>query len=77
MFDMVTYSKGGRILNMLRNYIGDSAFFKALNLYLTTNKFKSAEAQNLRLAFEEVTGQDLNWYWNQWYYGKWSPDFEY
>jgi aminopeptidase N len=73
MFDMVTYSKGGRILNMLRNYIGDSAFFKSLNLYLTTNKFKSAEAQNLRLAFEEVTGQDLNWYWNQWYYGSGHP----
>ena len=73
VFDMVTYSKGGRILNMLRNYVGDSAFFKSLNLYLVTNKFKSAEATNLRLAFEEVTGQDLNWYWNQWYYGSGHP----
>lgn len=73
MFDQVTYPKGGRILNMLRNYVGDSAFFKSLNLYLTTNKFKSAEAHNLRLAFEEVTGQDLNWYWNQWYYGSGHP----
>lgn len=76
MFDMVTYSKGGRILNMLKNYVGDSAFFKSLNLYLTTNKFKSAEAQNLRLAFEEVTGQDLNWYWNQWYYGSGHPKLD-
>ncbi|MDP4129072.1 MAG: M1 family metallopeptidase [Bacteroidota bacterium] len=76
MFDMVTYSKGGRILNMLRNYVGDSAFFKSLNLYLTTNKFRSAEAQNLRLAFEEVTGQDLNWYWNQWYYGSGHPKLD-
>jgi len=58
---------------MLRNYVGDSAFFKSLNLYLTTNKFRSAEAQNLRLAFEEITGQDLNWYWNQWYYGSGHP----
>ena len=73
MFDGVSYSKGGRILHMLRNYVGDSAFFKSLNLYLTTNKFKSAEAQNLRLAFEEVTGQDLNWFWNQWYYGSGHP----
>ncbi len=61
---------------MLRNYVGDSAFFKALNLYLTTNKFKSAEAQQLRLAFEEVTGKDLNWYWNQWYYGSGHPKFD-
>jgi aminopeptidase N len=75
MFDMVTYSKGGRILNMLKNFVGDSAFFKALNLYLTRYKFKSAETQELRLAFEEVTGQDLNWYWNQWYYGSGHPKF--
>jgi aminopeptidase N len=73
VFDMVTYAKGGRILNMLRNYLGDSAFFKSLNLYLQTNKFKSAESQNLRLAFEEITGQDLNWYWNQWYYCNGHP----
>ncbi|MBA4167452.1 MAG: M1 family metallopeptidase, partial [Chitinophagaceae bacterium] len=73
VFDAVSYNKGGRILNMLRNYVGDSAFFKSLNLYLTTNKFKSAEASQLRLAFEEITGQDLQWYWNQWYYGSGHP----
>jgi aminopeptidase N len=76
MFDMVTYSKGGRILNMLRNYVGDSAFFRALNLYLVNFKFKNAEAHNLRLAFEQITGQDLNWYWNQWYYGSGHPVFD-
>jgi aminopeptidase N len=73
VFDAVSYNKGGRILNMLRNYVGDSVFFKSLNLYLVTNKFKSAEAQQLRLAFEAVTGRDLNWYWNQWYYGNGHP----
>jgi len=73
MFDAVSYNKGGRILHMLRSYVGDSAFFKALNLYLTTNKFKAAEAHHLRLAFEEVTGKDLNWFWNQWYYGSGHP----
>ena len=57
MFDQVSYQKGGRILHMLRNFVGDSAFFKSLNLYLTTNKFKSAEAHHFRLAFEEVTGK--------------------
>jgi len=73
VFDQVSYPKGAAILHMLRNYVGDSAFFKALNLYLTTNKFKSAEAQQLRLAFEEVTGRDLNWFWNEWYYGAGHP----
>ncbi len=76
MFDMVTYAKGGRILNMLRNYVGDSAFFKSLNLYLTTNKFKWGEAENLRLAFEEITGQDLHWFWDQWYYGSGHPKLD-
>jgi aminopeptidase N len=73
MFDAVSYNKGGRILHMMRHFIGDSAFFKALNLYLTTNKFKSAEAHQLRLAFEEVSGRDLNWFFNQWYFGHGHP----
>jgi aminopeptidase N len=73
VFDGVSYNKGGGILQMLRNFVGDSAFFKALNLYLNTNKYKSAEAQQLRLAFEEVTGKDLNWFFNQWYYGSGHP----
>ena len=76
VFDNVSYPKGGRILNMLRNYVGDSAFFKSLNKYLTDNKFKNGEAQQLRLAFENVTGQDLNWYWNQWYYGSGHPHLD-
>jgi aminopeptidase N len=76
IFDAVSYNKGGRILNMLRNYVGDSAFFKSLNRYLTLHKFQSAEAQQLRLAFEEVTGQDLNWFWNQWYYGSGQPTLD-
>lgn len=73
MFDAVSYNKGGRILHMLRNYVGDDAFFKSLNNYLNTNKFKPGEAAQLRLAFEEVTGLDLNWFWNQWYYGSGHP----
>lgn len=73
MFDGHSYNKGGRILHMLRNYIGDDAFFKALNLYLTDNKFKAAEFHQLRLAFEQVTGEDLNWFFNQWYLASGHP----
>ncbi len=73
VFDAVSYNKGGRILHMLRNYVGDDAFFKSLNVYLTNNKFKTGEAAQLRLAFEEVTGKDMNWFWNQWYYGSGHP----
>jgi len=73
VFDVVTYQKGGRILNMLRNYLGDAAFFKGLNIYLKTNQFKNGEAQQLRLAEEEASGLDLNWFFNQWYYGAGHP----
>ena len=73
VFDLVSYQKGGRVLHMLRNYLGDEAFFKSLNNYLVTNKFKNGESDQMRLAFEEVTGQDLNWYWNQWYFGSGHP----
>ncbi len=73
VFDQVSYPKGGRILNMLRHYLGNDAFFASLKKYLTDNKFKTGEAQQLRLAFESVTGQDLNWYWNEWYYGTGEP----
>ncbi len=73
MFDAVSYNKGGGILQMLRSFVGDSAFFKSLNLYLTSNKYKAAEAHHLRLAFEEVTGKDLNWFFNQWFFGAGHP----
>jgi len=76
MFDLVSYQKGGRILHMLRNYVGDEAFFKSLNKYLTTNKFGNGSAHKLRLAFEEVTGKDLNWFFNQWYFGSGHPKLE-
>ncbi len=73
MFDAVSYNKGGGILQMLRNHIGEEAFNKAMNLFLTSNKYKAAEAHQLRLAFEEVTGKDLNWFFNQWYFGAGHP----
>lgn len=73
VFDAVSYQKGGRVLNMLRNYLGAPAFFKGLNIYLKTNAFKNGEAQQLRLALEEASGKDLNWFFNQWYYNAGHP----
>ena len=70
MFDGHSYNKGGRILHMLRAYLGDKAFFKGLNKYLTDNKYTAAEVHHLRMAFEEVSGEDLNWFFNQWFLGK-------
>ena len=73
MFDAITYQKGGSILYMLRNYLGNAAFYKGLNIYLKTNAFKNGEAHQLRLAMEEASGRDLNWFFNQWYFGAGHP----
>ncbi len=73
MFDRHTYQKGGLILHMLRKYLGDEAFFEGLKTYLTENKFQAAEFHQLRLAFEKVSGEDLNWFFNEWYLDKGHP----
>lgn len=74
MFDLVSYQKGGRILHMLRYELGDSAFFKGLQLYLEQNRFKPAEAHHLRLALEEISGRDLNPFFNQWFFNNGHPE---
>lgn len=76
MFDLVSYNKGGAILHMLRNYVGDDAFFASLKMYLNEYKYQSAEVPQLRLIFEKVTGKDLNWFFNQWYYGANHPKID-
>ncbi|MFA6278023.1 MAG: M1 family metallopeptidase, partial [Pedobacter sp.] len=73
VFDNISYPKGAVILYALKNQMGDEAFFKSLNRYLTTNAFKNGEAQQLRLAFEDVTGKDWSPYFNQWYYAGGHP----
>lgn len=76
MFDAHSYNKGGQVLHMLRLYVGDKAFFESLKLYLETNKFQSVEIHNLRLAFEKVTGYDLNWFFNQWFLSLGHPELD-
>ncbi|WP_299013383.1 M1 family metallopeptidase [uncultured Polaribacter sp.] len=73
MFDLVSYNKGGTVLHMLRNYLGDEAFFESLKTYLNEYKYQAAEVHELRLVFEKVTGKDLNWFFNQWFYGANHP----
>src|SRR5699024_10870227 len=73
MFDAHAYNKGGRILHMLRTYVGDSAFFQGLKVYLDENRFGTAEMANLRMAMEKVTGEDLNWFFDQWFFASHHP----
>ncbi len=73
MFDAHSYQKGGAVLHMLRKYVGDNAFFEALKLYLTKNALNTVEIADLRQAFEQVTGEDLNWFFNQWFLSSGHP----
>jgi len=77
VFDAVTYNKGGGILHMLRNYLGDDAFFAGINDYLKTHEYGNGEAHQLRLSLEKVSGKDLNWFFNQWYFGSGNPKLSY
>lgn len=73
LFDSVSYDKGGMILHMLRKILGDAQFFAGLQRYLLDNKFGTGEAHQLRLAFEAVSGRDLNWFFNQWFFDSGHP----
>ncbi len=76
MFDAVSYNKGGTILHMLRNYLGNEAFKAGIKQYLNDHKYGTGEAHQLRLAFEEVSGKDLNWFFNQWYFSNGHPKLD-
>ncbi|WP_367392100.1 M1 family metallopeptidase [Lewinella sp. LCG006] len=73
MFDAHSYNKGGAILHMLRKAIGDEAFFAGFQRYLQDNAYSAVEVDELRMAFEDVTGEDLNWFFDQWYLNQGQP----
>ncbi len=73
MFDAHSYNKGGLVLHMLRDLVGNEAFFASLRLYLQRHAYTAVEVVDLRQAFEEITGTDLHWFFGQWYFGKGHP----
>ena len=74
MFDAHSYNKGGLVLHMLRHEVGDNAFFAGLKYYLERNEYSAVEAHDLRLAMEHVSGRDLNWFFNQWFFEAGHPE---
>lgn len=76
MFDNHSYAKGGRILHLLRNYLGDDFFFAGLQHYLESYRNQAVEIHQLRMSFEQVSGEDLNWFFNQWFLSSGHPDLK-
>ncbi len=73
MFDAHSYNKGGLVLHQLRDVLGKEAFFAGLKKYLNDNAYTDVEAHELRLAMEEVSGRDLNWFFDQWFFSAGHP----
>lgn len=66
LFDATTYKKGGFVAHMLRETVGDEMFWKSLNNYLNKHRFGNVESSDLQRAFEETTGKNLDWFFDQW-----------
>lgn len=76
MFDRISYEKGGAVLHYLHGLLGDELFYKAMKIYLTRNALTAVEATHWRLAVEEATGQDWNWFFNQFYLAGGHPNLD-
>ena len=62
---------------MLRWTLGDSLFFKGINQYLTDPKltYGFARTADLQRNLQQVSGQNLDYFFNQWFYGEGYPSF--
>lgn len=69
------YPKGALVLEMLRAYLGDDRFWAGIHRYLTTHAFGNAITDDLRQAILDATGENLDWFWDQWIYAAGYPEF--
>jgi aminopeptidase N len=74
LFDAHAYEKSGFILHMIRNYLGELNFRKSLKAYLTQYQHKSADTLDLLRIFEEVSGIEMHFFFDQWIYREGHPD---
>ncbi|MFL2983018.1 MAG: M1 family aminopeptidase [Candidatus Neomarinimicrobiota bacterium] len=75
LFDGHVYAKGSLILNMMNDYLKGDAFMRSVQHYTISNKFKNVETQDLKKSIEEVTGQNLDWFFRQWVYEPGYPEY--
>lgn len=79
LFDRTVYDKGAWVLHMLRGVTGDSVFFKILKAFAEAPdlKYGVADTEDFQQVCEEVYGQALEWFFNQWIYGFGRPHYRY
>lgn len=69
----VTYSKGGVVLHMLREEIGNEAFWKGVKIYLDRHRLQTVRTTDLIKAMEEASGKELDWFFDQWVFSSGAP----
>jgi hypothetical protein len=66
----VGYGKTAMVFHMLKDLIGEEAFFVSLREFIERNSFREASWQDLQKVFQDTTGKDLDWFFRQWVDGK-------
>jgi aminopeptidase N len=67
LFDpSIVYAKGGRLIYMLVNYLGQDAFRKGLKQYFTKHAYSNTTGDDLWAALSEASGQDVAALMNPW-----------
>jgi aminopeptidase N len=69
----IGYGKAAMVFHMLRNLSGDQVFFEALREFIGRERFKQASWDDIKRAFEKVSGKDIGWFFSQWISEKGSP----
>ena len=75
LFDLLnsnSYQKGAWVLHMLRQVVGDEAFFEGIRRYYAGYVHGTALTADLRRIMEETSGQELSWFFEQWL---WRPGY--
>ncbi len=72
----LSYAKASWVLHMLRHVVGDSAFFNGLKEYGDRYRFKSTVTEQFRDVMEEISGKDLDSFFQRWIYGEYYPIYE-
>ncbi len=73
---VMVYLRGAATLHMLRFLIGDDNFFYGLRVYYSRFYFKTAKIEDLISVFEEISGLELDWFFEQWLEKSETPGLE-
>lgn len=69
------YPKGALVLMMVKKYLGEQRFWAGVKRYLNDHPMGNAVSDDLRQAFLAATGENLDWFWDQWVYQAGYPEF--